>query len=787
MRPDLRRHKHAVRSALLSIVLCFAATATLPAQPAFVPRPKRVEMTAAPAFLLAHTARILYQTRTASRAIETSLEPLAQVLAGEIELVTGIRPAVRAAGLDDASSRGNISLEFQAIAGPPAESEAEEDQSYTLDVTPLRVVVRSQYYKGVAFGTATLLQAIAVQGERSTVPSLRVMDSPAAAFRSVALDVARNVHSPGVIQDVIRTARLYKFRYVQLHLTDDENFTFPFELVTGALPDNFSYARQELRDLVAYADARGVTLIPELDLPGHSTKLKASGYLAVSATDDDVASPSNYAKITAIVDDILSVFASTPYFHIGGDESGAEATLVDFISAVNAHLRGHPVGGKRRLLVWEGFHDAPTSALPALGDDRVVVMSWESVYNPPWALLRSGYQLVNSSWAPTYVVGAGSVIQHCSSWRRWTPAELYRWDKNTFMHWYQGFPVYDDAGPSDPNRNDGIWNARWIHTDQQILGGQLNFWEQRESTVIAHLRSRAAVVAERLWNPAGSTSYGAFAARARAVDARVVSIVQPVEILPRESADAPGAGVIYQPYAGDSIRVSLRNRSRVRGTIRYVRGGFSGDLSRAEFAPVPTPMQAGIAYANALTMSGGFSVRAQLFRDDGTAVEGNTWAFFNNWPDRVRVTEYDIGRRTPTSVPDLAKMPRARVQARYALPMLRGHIRSVAISAQQLESTLTPPQSGAYDISIETQDGLATLYVDLNDNHRWDQGEAIIPLTPNTGVRQKAAVTLRADQPVLLRIDHVTAMPRPTLIVYLEGPGTQGRQEISKYLSVPRR
>lgn len=194
-------------------------------------------------------------------------------------------------------------------------------------------------------------------------------------------------------------------------------------------------------DLVSFADARGVTIIPELDLPGHSGRLTSSGYLIDDPSTQgighaDVASPLNYTRIEAIIDDMLSVFQSTPYFHIGGDESSAGSRLVPFLSEINQHVRNKPVGERKRLIVWEGFHGAPTQQIPPTGDDRVIVMSWESSYNPPWNLLQAGYTLVNASWKPLYVVGHRLAAQDGgAAIKAWSAETIYSWDSDAFMHW----------------------------------------------------------------------------------------------------------------------------------------------------------------------------------------------------------------------------------------------------------------------------------------------------------------------------------------------------------------
>lgn len=736
---------------------------------------------------LTSNVRIYYETRNAARETERSLAPLAGVFSEEIELVTGMRPKVVVLSAKQLPRRGDILLRFSELQGNFAATEPEENHAYILDVSRKGVIIESQYYKGVAMGTATFIQLLKEQGGRFFVRSVRVKDKPDAPYRSVMIDVARNPHSLGVLKDVIRLARLYRLRYVHLHLTDNQSFTFPFDPVISRLDKkNFHYSREELEELVAYADTRGITLIPELDLPGHSTKLRASGYLNPGKSDADVADPANAEKINALIDDMLRVFKSSPYFHIGGDESGAGARLVPFLESVNRHLRGNPPGGKRRLIVWEGFHGAPTDALPAQGDDRIIVMAWESSYNPPWNLLSNGYEVINSSWKPLYLAGGGGFVHAGNTGgRKFRLEDLHRWNKNIFMHWEPGRPIYEDKGPNDPNRDDGKWDARWIGKESQILGAQLQFWEQRERAVMMRLPQRLATVAERLWNGEGTDCNADFQARAARAAERVMTIVQPVEIVQGTLSEEHPITDFYQPYEGESLQVELRNRSGIPGTIRYEIGRFSGNRSYFGFQEAEPPKRSSKAYRHAIEEEGGFSIRARLFRNDGTPVDGTTWKFFNNWPERVRVTDYDVGRKKRTDVVDLASLPESHVKRSFTMPFIRGPVQHIELKGQLLTTLLTPPSSGEWELAMKTQHGRANLYLDLNRNGKWDDGECIIQNTQPTEQPKTVKVKLKKGQPYLMRVDHMTGMPRPVLSVYFLLPGDKTKHDLTDFLSLP--
>ncbi|MEM7275491.1 MAG: family 20 glycosylhydrolase, partial [Actinomycetota bacterium] len=720
-------------------------------------------------------SRILFQTRSHPVPTEQSLEPLAEVLAYELELVTGMRPAV-VAGDPASAGPGDIVLSFDQITAD-APSEAEQDQSYRLTASD-RVVISSQWYKGVAYGTSTLTQALVEDGGRFTIPAVQIEDRPASGYRAVMIDIARQRHTTEGLREIIDLLRQYKTRYLHLHLTDDQNFAFPFGPVTDNLGDrNYTISRADWLDLVSYADARGVTIIPELDLPGHSTKLMESGY--INATNHgEVAAPENYNAIKAIIDDMNSVFASSPYFHIGGDESSAGAALVPFLAEMNRHIRS----SNRRMLVWEGFHGAPAE-IPATGDDRVIVLAWEGgQYNAPWGMLEAGYELINASWSPMYVVGRGGPLHLGGQTRMWSPREIHAWDADRFSHW-AGTPVFRDEGPNDPDRTDSAWRASYIGRDSQVLGGQLLFWEQWEYTVLEDLEIRLPVMAEKLWNPAAG-SYEDFDQRWSRVRDRVMTMVRPIEILPGSMEPDNPISSQYRIYEGESLGVTLRNRSRLQGTIHYEVAGCCGSpvwLHTGTLPPLPSPSSP--SYGGPITVTGAQGVRAVLLRPDGSQVGGASYAQFANWPQQVLVTEYQVADGEFTEVPNTDTLG-DRVTGAYRLPALRGPIAQTGVMLQRAEAVISVDTGGSHTLRAQTSTGRATIYIDLNRNNVWEDEERLIIDTPTSEEQLSSRAFDLAPGQYRIRVDHLSLPPLPTVIIKLNGPSTGNvDQEINELLA----
>ena len=709
---------------------------------------------------------------------DAQLAPHARVLRDELALMTGLRLRIA----KDAVAADTPTIELQLRPTSDAlDAAGLASERYELRISPKQIVASSGAIVGVTWATSTLLQSLAVDEQNASVPCGTIRDEPLAPYRALMIDVARSPHSLDTLRGAVRLARLYKIRFLQLHLTDNEHFTFPFAPVTDNLKNNSVFDRAALAEFVTYAQAHGITLIPEVDLPGHSRRLIASGYLDDAESDADVASEKHWPKLRALLDDVIGFFPTSPYFHIGGDESGAGRSLVPFLARVNQHVRSR---GKR-LIVWEGFHGAPTEQLPATGDDRILVAAWESSYNAPWDLLSAGYELINASWRPLYVVGGDNRIHPGSSaGRRWSPEELCAWHKDRFMHWEPGRPVFEDRGPEDADRDDGIWDIPKAEWRSLVLGGQVSVWEQRESSVLRDLRYRMPVVAERLWSGTAANEQSLMP-RVRAVDERVWGLVQPVNATFEGGAAGPINRIAHH-YVGDEVHVALRNRTRAQGEIRWATSKLDGNWNWIDFRKPPVPSNT----SQNVTISGCGALRVGLFAPDGSQIGAQTWARCINWPMRVAVTDYAIGRRVPKPgsgigggrIPNFDDLAADRITAQYQLPMLRGPLTHTNVRGQRFAATLIAPRSGQLELTMKTQSGHATLWFDANGDGKFADSERIIPETPNTEQRLRAPVTLEAGKHYAIRIDHVATVPRPVVIVTLDEPDAERPQEITQFL-----
>jgi hexosaminidase len=274
-------------------------------------------------------------------AVSTETEAAGGFLASVVRASTGWPwPVVRRR-----PNAGDIALEIDVALDVG-------EEGYALEVDDHHVAIRGTTPAGVFWGAQTLLQLLPAEVESADVvedvawrvPMVTIEDQPRFEWRGVMLDVARHFFTVDDVKRLIDLATRYKLNRFHLHLTDDSGWrveieSWPKLTTIGATTDYTGgpggyYTQAELADIVAYAQARFVTLVPEIDMPGHTNAALASyGELNESGEPTELA-PTVPIGSTSLwiggpdtegfVDDVIGEIAaiiSGPYIHIGGDET----------------------------------------------------------------------------------------------------------------------------------------------------------------------------------------------------------------------------------------------------------------------------------------------------------------------------------------------------------------------------------------------------------------------------------------------------------------------------------
>ena len=352
---------------------------------------------------------------------------------------------------------GGIEVRLDPGAGTGAEG-------YRLVSGPTGVVISATSGAGLFHGVQTLRQLLPPKGA-ATVPAVRIADQPRYGYRSGGLDVSRHFFTPAVVKDYIDLLARYKFNYLRLHLSDDQGWRIAIpglpaltgigaSTSVGGSGGGF-YTDAEYKDLVAYAAARYITVVPEVDLPGHSNAA-LTAYPDLGCPGDEPAQPytgtdvgfsrlcTSKESTYTFVDQVVSALAEMtpgPYIGIGGDEARTlEApAYASFITRVTAIVRQHgkqPLAwdeasaagsaGPSQLEVWHPLSQQTTAmtqqvVAAAKGGAKLVMAPADRAYldqqydeTTELGLHWAGYLSVEKSydWNPdTYLPGlpAGSV------------------------------------------------------------------------------------------------------------------------------------------------------------------------------------------------------------------------------------------------------------------------------------------------------------------------------------------------------------------------------------------
>ena len=239
------------------------------------------------------------------------------------ELVPAPRNIVDLGGSVDAATAAKVSVIREGIAGAPA---MVADQAYRIEIAATGVRIVSPSGIGERYARTTLDQLVRLGGGR--VPCCTIEDWPKLKWRGCMLDTARNYLTVGALKDVIDMMARYKMNLFHWHFTEDngwrlESKRHPELRAEKSFYDQFGdrggskvYTQEEFRDVVAYAAAKGVTVMPEFDVPGHCLAFRRAYDL------ENMRDPKVEPVISDLIDELgsLADAKTMPFIHLGGDE-----------------------------------------------------------------------------------------------------------------------------------------------------------------------------------------------------------------------------------------------------------------------------------------------------------------------------------------------------------------------------------------------------------------------------------------------------------------------------------
>lgn len=327
---------------LLTTALCLSMLSAHAADANYnvVPLPKSVVMAKGLPFNLTNATTIVYE------GTNPEMKRNARFLSEYIQQASGIKTAV----LDkrDKKAAAIVLTIDPKVAGAEA---------YRLSVNNKQVTIAASTPAGVFYGIQTLRKSLPVQttGEAITLPAVTVADAPRFGYRGMMLDCARHFFPLSFVKKFIDILAMHNMNVFHWHLTEDQGWRLEIkshpELTTkssmrsgtvighnatvdDSIPHGGFYTQQEAREIVEYARQRHITVIPEIDMPGHMLAALAA-YPELGCTGGPyevghrwgvykdvlcLGKESTYKFVQDVIDEVVEIFPAK-YFHIGGDES----------------------------------------------------------------------------------------------------------------------------------------------------------------------------------------------------------------------------------------------------------------------------------------------------------------------------------------------------------------------------------------------------------------------------------------------------------------------------------
>ncbi|MGP1467904.1 MAG: beta-N-acetylhexosaminidase [Hoylesella shahii] len=330
--------KHLLLAAALSFSMLSAHAAD--ANYNVVPLPKSVVMVKGQPFNLTSATTIVYE------GTNPEMKRNARFLSEYIQQSTGIKTTL----LD---KRDKKAAAIVLVINPKVQG----DEAYRLTVNNKQVTIAASTPAGVFYGIQTLRKSLPVQtnGADITLPAVDIADAPRFGYRGMMLDCGRHFFPVSFVKKFIDILAMHNMNVFHWHLTEDQGWRLEIKshpeltakssmrsgtvighnaTVDDSIPHGGFYTQQEARDIVEYARQRHITVIPEIDMPGHTLAALAA-YPELGCTGGPyevghrwgvykdvlcLGKESTYKFVQDVIDEVVDIFPAK-YFHIGGDES----------------------------------------------------------------------------------------------------------------------------------------------------------------------------------------------------------------------------------------------------------------------------------------------------------------------------------------------------------------------------------------------------------------------------------------------------------------------------------
>jgi len=388
------------------------------------------------------------------------------------------------------SEAAQARLVIQASRANQAVQELGEDESYRLEITTGSAKLSAPTGLGVMRGFQTFLELVETTPQGFAVPALTIVDRPRFPWRGLMIDVGRHFMPLDVLKRNLDGMAAVKLNVLHWHLSENQGFRveskkFPRLAAMGS--DGLYYAQDQVRELIAYAAERGIRVVPEFDMPGHSTAWFV-GYPELASAPGpyqierkwgifdpamDPTEEQTYRFLDKFIGEMAELFPDR-YFHIGGDEVNGKQW--DANPKIQAFMRTHGLKSNQDLQAY--FNQRVEKIVSKHGK---IMVGWDEILRPDLPK-----NIVVQSWR-----GQDSLAQAAKQGFRGLLSYGYYLD----LMWpaarhYAVDPMGDGAANLSPEEA------------ARILGGEACMWSEYVSpeNVDSRIWPRMAAVAERLWS-----------------------------------------------------------------------------------------------------------------------------------------------------------------------------------------------------------------------------------------------------------------------------------------------
>ncbi len=383
-----------------------------------------------------------------------------------------------------------IEIEEEAVLG------LGNDESYELEILANKISLKARTDLGALRGLSTLKQLISVQNGAYGFPQVRIKDKPRFPWRGLMLDVSRHFMPIDVVKRNLDAMAFVKLNVLHWHLSDDQGFRVEVKSLPNLherASDGMYYTQDQIRDIVTYADQRGIRVVPEFDVPGHATAILTAYPEYASNLNlrytlernagifDPTLDPTNeevYVFLDTLFKEVTPLFPDA-YFHIGGDEN--EGKHWDENSQIQRFMAENEIPDNHELQTY--FNIRLEKILSKYGKK---LMGWEEIMTPnmPKSALIHSWRGVNEGMEP-----GESLIKAVKNGYQTILSNGYYIDLMLSV---------EDHYLVDPMPEHELTQEE----QSRILGGEATMWSELVTplTIDTRVWPRTAAIAERFWS-----------------------------------------------------------------------------------------------------------------------------------------------------------------------------------------------------------------------------------------------------------------------------------------------